>query len=184
MIEIRKARLQDAEGIANLVNHFASRGLMLPKRLVEVFEQIREFVVAENEEGELLGCGALRLMWYDLAEVRSLAISEAAHGQGLGRRITEALIQEARDLGLARVFALTYQQGFFEKLGFAVVQKSIFPQKVWLDCQGCPKKNCCDEIAMLLVLDEARAGTPSKFMEDTISGRKQLLLPVAESGGA
>lgn len=180
MISIRKARLQDAEAIATLVNYFAAQGLMLPKRLVEVFEQIREFVVAEDPAGHLLGCGALRLMWHDLAEVRSLAISQAAHGQGLGRRITEALVSEARELGLARVFALTYQVGFFRKLGFEVVPKNIFPQKVWLDCQGCSKRNCCDETAVLLVLDEGRAQRHSTLMEETVSGRKQMLLPLLE----
>ena len=88
-MNLRKARLSDAEAIHQIVNHFAQKGLMLPKRLVEVFEQIREFTIAEDDQGELLGCGALRLMWYDLAEVRSLAIHEKAHGTGLGRRITD-----------------------------------------------------------------------------------------------
>lgn len=157
MIEIRKARVGEAKAIADLVNHYARQGLMLPKSLLQVYEYVRDFVVAVDASGRLLGCGALRLMWHDLAEVRSLAIDERAKGQGLGKKIVQALLEEARGLDLARVFALTYQMEFFERLGFHVVDKSIFPQKVWLDCKGCPKQNCCDEIAMLYVLDVARA---------------------------
>lgn len=157
MIEIRKARVGEAHAITELVNHYARNGMMLSKTLLQVYEYVRDFVVAVDENGRLLGCGALRLMWHDLAEVRSLAVHEDAQGMKLGRRIVEALIEEARTLDLARVFALTYQQQFFEKLGFAVVEKDIFPQKVWLDCKGCPKHECCDEIAMLYVIDEARA---------------------------
>lgn len=173
--------MSDAEAIFELVNHFASRGLMLPKRLVGVFEQLREFTIVEDDEGNLLGCGALRLMWYDLAEIRSLAIAERAHGTGLGRQICQALIAEARELELGRLFALTYQVGFFEKLGFHVVDKAIFPQKVWLDCQACPKQDCCDEIAVLMVLDESRVVATSELMEEPISGRKQIVLPVRAS---
>jgi amino-acid N-acetyltransferase len=154
---IRRATLADAPAIAELVNRYAGRGLMLPKSLVQVFESLREFVVAVDAEGHVLGCGALRLMWHDLAEVRSLAVDEAAQGLGVGRRMVDALIDEARQMGLARVFALTYQQRFFEKLGFESCERDIFPQKVWADCRACPKRFCCDEIAMLLVLDAERA---------------------------
>lgn len=157
MITIRKARIEDAPAIAELINHYALQGLMLPKSLLQVYEQLREFVVAEDEDGTIVGCGALRLMWHDLAEIRSLAVAESAQGQGVGRRIVEALLDEARELQLARVFALTYQVSFFERLGFQVVPMHIFPQKVWLDCKMCPKRNRCDEVAMLLVLDEERA---------------------------
>jgi amino-acid N-acetyltransferase len=156
-ITIRKATLADAPAIGELVNRFSARGLMLPKSQVQVYESLREFVVAVDEAGAVLGCGALRLMWHDLAEVRSLAVDDSAQGLGLGRRMVAALIDEAREMGLARVFALTYQRVFFEKLGFAVCDRSIFPQKVWADCRACPKRHCCDEIAMLLVLDAERA---------------------------
>jgi amino-acid N-acetyltransferase len=154
---IRRATLADAPAITELVNRYAARGLMLPKSLVQVFESLREFVVAVDGDGRVLGCGALRLMWHDLAEVRSLAVDEAAQGLGLGRRMVDALVDEAKQMGLARVFALTYQQQFFEKLGFENCERDIFPQKVWADCRACPKRFCCDEIAMLLVLDAERA---------------------------
>jgi amino-acid N-acetyltransferase len=176
---IRKARISDAPAINNLVNHFAARGLMLPKRLVEVYENIREFWIALGPKNQLLGCGGLRLVWNDLAEVRSLAIAEEAQGQGIGRRLIDALISEAHDLGLARLFALTYQVQFFEKLEFQVVEKAIFPQKVWLDCRSCPKQDCCDEIAVLRVIDESRAAAVSPFLEEEIGGRPMFLLPLA-----
>lgn len=156
-IVLRKAVLADAPAIAGLINRFAARGMMLPKTLLQIFECLREFVVAVDETGTVLACGALRLMWHDLAEVRSLAVDERAQGQGLGQRIVLHLIEEGREMGLARIFALTYQQRFFEKLGFGLCDKSIFPQKVWVDCRACPKRDRCDEIAMLFILDAERA---------------------------
>lgn len=156
-IIFRKATLADVPAITNLINHFAADGMMLPKTLLQVFEALREFVVAVDEDGTVLGCGALRLMWHDLAEVRSLAVHESAHKKGIGRMIVEQLIKEGQQMGLARIFALTYQEVFFEKLGFETCEKDIFPQKVWSDCRACPKRHCCDEIAMILVLDAERA---------------------------
>lgn len=153
----RKATLADAPAITNLINHFAADGMMLPKSLAQIFGALREFVVAVDEDGIVIGCGALRLMWHDLAEVRSLAIHESAQQRGIGRMIVEELIKEGQEMGLARIFALTYQERFFQRLGFARCEKGIFPQKVWADCRACPKRHCCDEIAMLLVLDEERA---------------------------
>jgi amino-acid N-acetyltransferase len=176
---IRKARISDAPNINALVNHFATKGLMLPKRLVDVYEHIREFWVAIGDQNRLLGCGGLRLVWNDLAEVRSLAIAEEAQGMGIGRRIVEALISEAYDLGLGRLFALTYQQVFFEKLQFHIVERSVFPQKVWLDCRECPKQECCDEIAMLRIIDESRAALAFPYEEELLNGRPlQMRLPV------
>jgi amino-acid N-acetyltransferase len=173
-LEVRKARLEDVPAIAELVNRFAAQGLMLSKRQVDLYEQVREFVVVVTSTGELLGCGALRLVWHNLAEVRSLAISDAAQGMGLGRRIVEELIDEARQIGLARVFALTYQVSFFEKLGFSVVEdKSVFPQKVWLDCNSCPKQTCCDEIGVMLVLKpEASMEDPPELLKEWKSSKE------------
>lgn len=178
-LEIRKARLEDVPSIAALVNEYAAQGLMLPKRQVDLYEQVREFVVVVTSDAELLGCGALRLVWHNLAEVRSLAISTKAQGMGLGRRIVEELIDDARELGLAKVFALTYQQTFFEKLGFHVVDKSVFPQKVWLDCNQCSKQNCCDEIAMIRVLDPTQSDEdPPELVREWTTGKEILQLRV------
>ncbi len=156
-IIFRKARPREAFAIADLINHFANHGMMLPKTPLDVFQALREFIVAVDEYGTVLGCGALRLMWDDLAEVRSLAVHKDAQGKGLGHQIVKMLIEEGKEMRLARIFALTYQDVFFEKLNFEICSKDIFPQKVWTDCRACPKRHCCDEIAMLLVLDEERA---------------------------
>lgn len=178
-ITIRRATIADAPAIGALVNQYAARGMMLPKSQVQVYESLREFVVAVDEEGTVLGCGALRLMWNDLAEIRSLAVDERATGTGLGRRMVEALVDEAKEMGLARVFALTYQQVFFEKLGFEVCDRDIFLQKVWLDCRACPKRDCCDEIAMLLVLDPARAKLAN---EEARRQAAEMEMPVVARG--
>jgi len=108
--------------------------------------------VVLDDQSRVVGCGALRIMGPELAEVRSLAIADEMQGQGLGRLIVDALMVEARDLGLRRVFALTLQVSFFEKLGFETCQKTVFPEKVWLDCKDCRKRTCCDEVAMIRVL--------------------------------
>lgn len=179
-LEVRKARLSDVPAIAELVNGYAAKGLMLSKRQVDLYEQVREFVVVSTSQGELLGCGALRLVWHNLAEVRSLAISEEAQGLGLGRRIVDELIKEAEQIGLARVFALTYQVEFFEKLGFGVVEdKSVFPQKVWLDCNHCPKQSCCDEIAVMRILNpSATLEDPPELIHEWKTGKEILELRV------
>jgi amino-acid N-acetyltransferase len=111
---------------------------------------IREFFVAIDANGHMVGCGALRILGDDLAEVRSLAVSDEVQGQGVGRRLVQALTQEAKELELSKVFALTLQVDFFARLGFKIVDKATFPQKVWLDCAGCPKQAHCDETAMEL----------------------------------
>ena len=160
MITIRNARVADAAAITALVNQYADRGLMLHKSLLEVYELIREFVIAVDADQNLVGCGALRIMGIDLAEVRSLAVSSEAQGLGVGRRIVEALLENARELGLGRVFALTYQVPFFEKLGFATVSREGFPEKVWADCRDCPKRHHCDEIAVLALVGERSSAQP------------------------
>ncbi|MBM3462458.1 MAG: N-acetyltransferase [Armatimonadetes bacterium] len=152
VITVRNARVADAAAITAMVNRYADDGLMLPKTLMEVYEHVREFVVAVDEDNQVIGCGALRIMGIDLAEVRSLATVQEAQGRGVGSRIVEALLDEARTLGLHRIFALTYQIKFFERLGFRIVERHGFPEKVWADCKDCRKRNCCDETAMIRFL--------------------------------
>lgn len=158
---IRKATMADVPGIHKLVNGYAQEGLMLRRPLMMLYERAREFCVAV-EGDQLLGTGGLEILWHDLGEVRSLAVSPAAKGKGVGKAIVEFLVQEARDLGLKRVFALTYQVEFFQRCGFAVVQKEQLPQKVWKICVHCDKFNACDEVAMIryLVPPEEIAADP------------------------
>jgi amino-acid N-acetyltransferase len=148
-VTVRAARLTDMTQVEPLIAHFAAQGLMLPKTLEQLCRLFREFVVAVDASGTVLGCGALRTYTPQLAEVASLAVAESAHGLGVGRRLVERLGEEARALGIGTIFALTLQDGFFHRLGFHTVPKELFPLKVWSDCQGCPKLHACDEIAVV-----------------------------------
>ena len=148
---IRKAILQDARQIHKLLLSYAKDGLVLSRSLMEIFEAIRDFYVFV-EDDRVIGAAALNICWEDLAEVRSLVVHEDYGGRGIGRHLVEACISEARQLGIGRVFALTYQQTFFEKLGFKVIEKSELPQKIWGDCIKCAKFPECDEIALSLSL--------------------------------
>lgn len=150
---IRKAVVGDVGTIQKLVNEFASRGLMLGLSLSEVYEHLRDFSIAEKD-GEVVGACALHIVWEDLAEIRSLVVEPASRELGVGRALVESCMEEARSLRLHRVFALTYQEDFFLRLGFEPVEKSELPQKVWSDCMKCTKFPDCDETAVIRVLEE------------------------------
>jgi amino-acid N-acetyltransferase len=150
-IGFRKAKMSDAEKIYSLVNSYANKGLMLPRSRSTIYENLREFTVAACGD-ELIGTGGLHIIWEDLAEIRTLAIDESHIQSGVGRRLVELLLEEAREIGVPKVFALTYQPGFFQKCGFSVVSKDELPQKVWKECINCPKFPDCDEIAVLINL--------------------------------
>ncbi|MGI6036746.1 MAG: N-acetyltransferase [Limnochordia bacterium] len=144
----RKALMPDVEKIHGLINHYASQGLMLPRSRSLLYETLREFTVVE-EDGRFLGAGALHITWEDLAEIRALALVEEALGRGLGKELVNRLLEEAKELRIARVFALTYRPEFFAKCGFTVVSKDLLPHKVWRECINCPEFPNCDEIAVL-----------------------------------
>ncbi len=149
---IRRATVADVEPIAALVNSYAAQGLMLPKTLAQLYNNLRDFIVADVD-ATIVGCAGLKITWHDLSEIVSLAVAPTWQGKGLGRRLCEPLIADAGLLGIPTVFALTYQVDFFAKLGFEVVHKTILSQKVWQDCQFCSKQDCCDEVAMILRLN-------------------------------
>jgi amino-acid N-acetyltransferase len=153
---VRKAELEDARQIARLVNGQAESGLLLPRSLGNIYENLRDFWVAQ-EDGKIVACGALHIVWENLAEVRSAAVDPAYRGRGLGRAVVDAVLQEARELGIRRAFALTYQTGFFARFGFVETEKEQLPHKVWRDCITCPKFVECDEVAMLLDLTPVEA---------------------------
>ncbi len=150
---IRRAYVTDVDQMAELINGYAAQGLMLPKTHAQLYNNLRDFIVAESDRG-IVGCAGLKITWRDLAEIVSLAVAPAWQGRGLGRRLCEPLIADAKALGIPTVFALTYQVQFFAKLGFDIVEKPTLSQKVWQDCQFCPKQDCCDEVAMILRLNE------------------------------
>jgi amino-acid N-acetyltransferase len=148
---LRKAQIIDVKEIQKLLTHYASRGDMLSRSLSELYEAIRDFYIVE-EGGVLLGVSALHIVWDDLAEIRSVAVAEEAGRKGVGTEVVNACIAEARELGLKRLFCLTYKPDFFAKFGFRVVDKSELPHKVWGDCIKCVKFPDCDEIAMIMDL--------------------------------
>jgi amino-acid N-acetyltransferase len=148
---ISKAQIADVKDIQKLLMTFASRGDMLSRSLSELYESLRDFYVVK-EGGVLLGAAALHIVWEDLAEVRSVAVSEDAGRKGIGSRLVQACISEAREIGLKRIFCLTYKPAFFAKHGFRLVDKAELPHKVWGDCIKCPKFPDCDENAMILDL--------------------------------
>ncbi len=150
-MQLRKAQIPDVKEIQKLLMTFASRGDMLSRSLSEIYESLRDFYVAE-ENGELLGVAALHIVWDDLAEVRSVAVAEQAGRKGIGGELVQACITEARQLGLKKIFCLTYKPDFFAKQGFHLVDKSELPHKVWGDCIKCPKFPDCDENAMIMEL--------------------------------
>lgn len=148
-MRIRKARMTDVETIHALINSYAQEGLMLARSRSMLYESLREFSVVELD-GQVVGVGGLHIIWADLAEIRALAISSDQAGQGYGRKLVEALVTEARELDIPRVFALTTCVPFFEKCGFAVVSKDTLPQKAWKECINCPQFPNCTETAVAL----------------------------------
>ncbi len=144
-----RASVNDAQAIHDLVNTFARRGEMLPRTMSEVYQNLRDFYVVHDGRGEAVACGGLHILWADLGEIKSLAVREDLHGNGLGGRIVDACIDEAREIGLTTAFALTYRPGFFEKLGFTQADVMTLPRKVWGECYRCPKFPTCNEIAMV-----------------------------------
>ena len=153
---IRPARVADVPQIAAIVREEAEQGLMLHKPLSRLYETVRQFHVAVEPEPDadgdaerVLGVCGLSIIWADLAEIVSLAVAPAARGRGLGGALTRACLDEAHALGIRRVMSLTYQQRFFERLGFAVVDRTKLPMKVWAECIHCPKHDACDDIAMM-----------------------------------
>jgi len=145
---LRRAKTKDVPQIVQLINHYAGKGEMLSRSQSQVFNALRDYVVIE-ENGRLVGCGAMHVVWNDIGEIRSLAIAPERVGQGWGKRIVEYLVEDARGLDLPRVFILTYKPDFFAKLKFEPVDKKDLPHKVWKDCLNCPKFPGCDEVAMI-----------------------------------
>ncbi|HOF57082.1 MAG TPA: N-acetyltransferase [Syntrophorhabdaceae bacterium] len=149
---LRKTNIKDIKRIHSIINAAASKGEMLPRSLGELYDNMRDyFVYVEN--GKIVGTGALHICWEDLAEIRSLCVVESSRKTGIGRKIVNACIDEAKAFQMKMVFLLTYQEGFFKKCGFSVVDKRELPQKIWSDCIKCPKFPECDEIAMAMKID-------------------------------
>jgi amino-acid N-acetyltransferase len=150
---VRPATMADVPSIHQLVSYHAELGRMLFRSLTNLYEHLRDFLVAERD-GRVVGCAAVELTWRNLAEIKSLAVEEACRGQGIGRHLVDASLDEARRLRLDRVFALTRERAFFEKAGFREVEKDSLPHKVWTDCVRCPIQANCDEVAVVFDLSD------------------------------
>ena len=152
-MRVRPAKVSDIRDMQRLVNSYAEEEKMLPRSLSEMYERVRDFFVAEDEQGEPVGCGALTVSWEDLAEVRSVAVTRGAAGKGVGTAIVRACLEEAGRLEIARVFVLTYLPGYFGRFGFREVGRDELPHKIWAECIKCPKFPECGEVPMVLDLD-------------------------------
>lgn len=175
MIEIRKATLADIPALLALINAYAKGGIMLPRTEFEMAENIRDFVVAlDDETRRLVGCGALHFYTPTSGEIRSLAVEPGLKTRGIGRMLVEALEKEALEHDLHNLFAFTYVDGFFRKLGYEEVDRGELPLKAWKDCLRCPKFQACDEIAMRKQL-RASAVAPHSALHETIQPEPELV---------
>ena len=163
VITIRRAKPVDVPAMHRIINDCAEFGQMLPRSLASLYENVREFHVAieaadpnrgdGGSKNKVVGVCGLSVVWANLAEVMALAVAPSHRGKGLGQQLVQACIEEAEQLGVRRIMTLTYEQRFFERLGFAVLDRQQLPLKVWSECVRCPKNQACDEIAMLLELE-------------------------------
>ena len=148
---IRPARLEDVNGIFQLLQFYSNRGILLPRPESDIYHSLRDFYVVKAH-GQVIACAALLIYTKELGEVRSLAVDPQYQNRGLGYKLVNQLEEDARGIGLTKLMALTYEVDFFEKLGFMVVEMNQLPEKVWGACINCPKFQRCDEIAVLKYL--------------------------------
>jgi amino-acid N-acetyltransferase len=148
-MKIEKAKISDVPKIHELVNKFAEKGEMLPRALSEIYEDMRDYFIIRDKNSEVIACAVLHISWSDLAEIRTLAVSEGMRRQGLGSLLIKACLDEAKELEIKSVFCLTYKPVVFEKNGFVQVDKMELPRKIWSECFRCPKFPDCDESALI-----------------------------------
>ena len=150
-MKIRDATIRDVEMIHSLISSYAELDKMLFRSLSDIYENLQVFKVAEVNS-VVVGCCALQVIWSDLAEIKSLAIEKGHFDKGIGSALVEACLEKAEEIGLEKIFTLTLEPEFFEKLGFERVPKEALPMKVWSDCAKCPKQDHCDETALIYEL--------------------------------
>ncbi|MEA2108356.1 MAG: N-acetyltransferase [Pseudomonadota bacterium] len=148
---LQLATIKDVPRIQKILEYYANQGLLLPRALSDLYENVRDFIIYK-EEKEIIGASALHVCWEDLGEIRSLAVIPEHTKKGIGSRLVNHCETEARRLGLQKAFTLTYQESFFSKLGYQKIDKSLLPHKIWKDCLQCVKFPNCDEIAMIKTL--------------------------------
>jgi len=145
---IRKANIRDVKPIKELINSFAKQDLMLPRSLNELYESLRDFWVFHQDK-KIAGCCALHISWDDLAEIKSLAVKKNMQHKGIGSQLITTCINEARQLGVKKIFVLTYKPEYFRKAGFRRIKHSSLPHKIWAECINCHKFPNCQEVALV-----------------------------------
>lgn len=162
-LALRPAALEDVDAIHDLVKHWADKGRMLERSRELLRATIHEFLVLETPDGHLAGCVGLHRLAPDLAEVRGLAVHPSFQGRGLGRWLVLGAERLARDLGLARLFAWTYEQRFFERAGYARIARdeATLPAEIHGECQRCPFQTNCQEIPMLKLVGTGTRPVPA-----------------------
>lgn len=145
---IRKARVSDVVVMKQIISSYSKDELMLARSLSEMYENIRDYYVCEINE-KVVGCCALHVVWEDLAEILALAVKSECSRKGMGTKLVSACLEDAEDLGMKEIFALTYVPEFFATLGFKIVDKNSLPRKIWSGCLRCPKFPDCNEIAVV-----------------------------------
>jgi len=150
-ITIRKADIKDVPKIQALIAQFAKQDLMLPRSLMDIYENLRDYFVAASSS-KIIGCCALHICWEDLAEIKALAVDQKAQGKGTGKRLVQACLKEAKQLKVKKLFCLTYIAEFFKQYKFKKISRRMLPHKIWTECLQCPKFPNCDEQAMMLKL--------------------------------
>jgi amino-acid N-acetyltransferase len=147
-IKVDRARVGDGDSMHRLISRFADKGEVLPRALSEIYDGIRDYFVV-RKGGRVIACAALHVTWVDLAEIRSLAVDEKEQNQRVGSALVRACLEEAKELGIPKVFCLVRKPAFFKKHGFQLIDKKELPQKVWAECYRCPKFPDCDEVALM-----------------------------------
>lgn len=156
-LEIRMATVRDVHGMSALINQYASSNVMLARGPQYLYQHIQDYMVITapslvDGKETVIACGALHVLWSDLAEIRSMAVHKSCQGMGLGAKLVEALIHRCRLLGIPRVFVFTLVEGFFSRCGFTSFSREELPPIVWVECSKCPKFYRCDEICMIRIL--------------------------------
>jgi len=150
LINYHKAKLSDIQEMQNLVLDEVKKGTILFRSSDEMATNIRSYVIAKKGN-EIVGFGALHFHAYDLAEVRSLIVSDKCRGEGIGKGMVNNMLEEGKNLDVKKVFTLTYKQGFFESIGFKEISKESLPaHKIWADCIKCKHFPVCDEVALII----------------------------------
>lgn len=171
---ISKATLADIRPLHKFLVDASKEGEILPRSLNELYHYVRDYFIYRPRKGAPIeGAAALHICWEDLAEIRNLYVKKEIRGKGIGEDLVSVCLEEARALGVGRVFALTYRKGFFTRLGFHEYEKSDLPNKVWVDCLQCMKFPDCDEEAVIFDLEKDKFKRIKKPTKKVIYRKKR-----------